>query len=196
MTAFARLTFSLVILCVVLEGGALALSVARPDLRIWPPPRRNSWQFVVNGMLSYTTLLGVVVLGLIDWNGFVFADWARVVGGVLLGSGGAFALWGFVTLGPHASEGLGGDLVANGPYRYSRNPQYVGTVAVLIGYATFSNSALALIAAVLASCWFVALPCAEEPWLRDRFGTAFEEYATRVPRFLSLRRGPAPRGVR
>jgi protein-S-isoprenylcysteine O-methyltransferase Ste14 len=101
-----------------------------------------------------------------------------------------------VTLGPHASEGLGGDLVANGPYRYSRNPQYVGTVAVLIGYATFSNSALALIAAVLASCWFVALPCAEEPWLRDRFGTAFEEYATRVPRFLSLRRGPAPRGVR
>src|SRR5262249_49989372 len=151
---------------------------------------RHSWQFVFNGILSYTTLLGVVVLGLTGWNEFVFPGWARVVGGILIASGGAFALWGFVTLGTHASQGLGGGLVASGPYRYSRNPQYVGTVAVLVGYATLSNSALALIAAVLASCWFVALPCAEEPWLRDRFGKGFEEYATRVPRFFSLRRGP------
>ncbi|HYV58100.1 MAG TPA: PEMT/PEM2 methyltransferase family protein [Candidatus Nitrosopolaris sp.] len=193
MTALARLTFSLVILCVVLEAGALALSVARPDLRIWPPPRRHSWQFVVNGVLSYTTLLGVVALGLLDWNSFVIPAWVRPVGGLLIASGAAFALWGFLTLGSHASQGLGGDLVASGPYRYSRNPQYVGTVGVLVGWAVLNNSALALIAAVLASGWFVALPCAEEPWLRDRFGTTFEKYAAGVPRFLSLRRRSATR---
>jgi len=191
MTALARLTFSLVILCVVLEAGSLAVSVARPDLRIWPPPRRDSWQFMVNGILSNTMLFGLVALGLIDWNSFIFPAWTRVVGGILIAFGGAFALWGFLTLGSHASQGLGGGLIASGPYRYSRNPQYVGTVAVLVGYATLSNSALALIAAVMASAWFVALPCAEEPWLRDRFGQAFEEYAARVPRFLSLRRGSA-----
>ena len=190
MTALAGLTFSLVILCVVLEAGSLAVSVARPDLRIWPPPRRDSWQFVVNGILSNTMLFGLVALGLIDWNSFIFPAWTRVVGGILIAFGGAFALWGFLTLGPHASQGLGGGLVASGPYRYSRNPQYVGTVVVLAGYATLSNSALALIAAGMASAWFVALPCAEEPWLRDRFGKAFEEYAARVPRFLSLRRAP------
>lgn len=186
-----ELMFSLVIVTLLLNGGSLGFSIVRPDLRIWPPPRRNSWQFVYNAILTYTALLGVVLLGIIDWNGFIFDDRARlVVGVVLMAAGGSFALWGFVTLGVHASQGLGGGLVTNGPYRYSRNPQYVGTIPVLIGYAILCNSALTLVAAVLASSWFVLVPFAEEPWLRDQLGTAYEEYSAKVPRFLSFRSAP------
>jgi len=135
-------------------------------------------------------MLGIVVLGIVDWNSFIFRHWARfLVGGLLMAVGGSFALWAFTTLGARASQGLGDELVSSGPYRYSRNPQYVGTIPVLIGYAIICNSGLALVAAVLASGWFVLVPFAEEPWLRTQLGTPYEEYVAQVPRFLSLGRG-------
>ena len=184
------LVFWIVFASLILNGVSVVLSIVRPDLRIWPPPRKGSWQFVCNGILSYTGMLGVVVLGIIDWNSFILTHWARFpIGGLLMAAGGSFALWGFTTLGVHASQGLGGELVRTGPYRYSRNPQYVGTVPVLIGYAILCNSGVALVAAVLASGWFVLVPFAEEPWLREQLGAPYEEYATQVPRFLSSRRG-------
>jgi protein-S-isoprenylcysteine O-methyltransferase Ste14 len=154
-------------------------------LRIWPPPGKASWQFVYGAILTYTGLAGVVVLGVIDWNGFILGGWVRfVIGGLLVAAGGSFGLWGFVTLGAHASQGLGGGLVTTGPYAWSRNPQYVGTVPVLVGYAVLCNSKLALIAAMVASVWFVLAPFAEEPWLRARLGASYEDYARKLPRFL------------
>jgi len=94
------------------------------------------------------------------------------------------ALWGVVTLGIHASQGLGGDLVREGPYRFTRNPQYVGDIAIIIGYIVFSNSRMALIAGLLGIGWFVLAPFVEEPWLRARFGDAYDEYVSEVPRFI------------
>jgi protein-S-isoprenylcysteine O-methyltransferase Ste14 len=35
----------------------------------------------------------------------------------------------------HATSGLAGELVTDGPYRYSRNPQYVAYIAIVLGYA-------------------------------------------------------------
>jgi protein-S-isoprenylcysteine O-methyltransferase Ste14 len=181
------LVFWTVLVAYALNGASVALSIVRPDLRIWPPPRsgRISWQFVWNGILSYSGLLGVLVLGIIDWNSGIFDHWAHfVVGGVLMAAGGSFALWAFTTLGARASQGLGGALVRRGPYRYTRNPQYVGTIPVLVGYAILCNSTLALVAAVVASGWFILLPFAEEPWLRAQLGAAYDAYAAQVPRFL------------
>ncbi len=40
---------------------------------------------------------------------------------------------------------------------------------------------------VLACLLFCLVPFIEEPWLRDRYGSAFDEYAAQVPRFV----GPA-----
>ena len=182
------LVFSIVLASYALNAASVTLSIVRPDLRIWPPPRRD-WKFVWNGVLSYGGLLGLVVLGIVDWNSFALRHWMRfLVGGLLMVAGGSFALWAFATLGPRASQGLGGGLVNTGPYRYSRNPQYVGTIPVLISYAVLCNSALALAAALVASGWFVLVPFAEEPWLRGQLGPAYEEYASRVPRFLPFGR--------
>jgi protein-S-isoprenylcysteine O-methyltransferase Ste14 len=77
-------------------------------------------------------------------------------------------------------------LLTHGPYRFTRNPMYLGLVAVTAG--------VTLLTGVLANLWIaVALwiwlhwgyVVAEERWLRDRFGTEFDAYADRVPQWLA-----------
>lgn len=182
-----KLLFWIVLAAVLLNSATVALSIVRPDMRVWPPPRKGSWQYVYNGVMSFTGLLGVVALGIIDWDSFAFHHWARFVVGGLLMAAGFFGLWGYLELGVHASQGLGSDLVTTGPYQYSRNPQYVGTIPAALGYAIICNSILALIAAVLVVGWSVLVPFAEESWCREHLA-AYEEYSMKVPRFLGVRR--------
>lgn len=183
-----QVVFWIVVTTILLNGATIVLSIVRPQARIWPPPRRDSWPYFYDGAMAFTDLLGVVVLGLIDWDSFALHHWARFLAGGSLMACGLIALWGYVTLGVHASRGLGGDLVTTGPYQYSRNPQYVGTIPAVLGYAIICNSSLALITGLLVSGWFVLVPFAEESWCREHLGTAYEEYAAKVPRFMRLRR--------
>lgn len=182
-TVFLAVALSLLV-CDLL----LLVSIARPELRFWPPPERPGWRRSVTritGPLGPLSVVGVLALGALDWGSFLWPHWSRfAVGGVLFALGGGFALWGFFGLGVEASQGLGGPLRADGPYRYSRNPQYVGTVGGLLGYALICNSALTLTAWALWSSWYLLAPFAEEPWLREHLGVPYEEYAARVRRYL------------
>lgn len=76
-------------------------------------------------------------------------------------------------------------LVTSGPYRYSRNPIYLGLAIGFAAVAAWLNSAWFLILAVL----FVGLITAgvivrEERYLRDKFGAAYLEYSDEVRRWL------------
>jgi len=78
-------------------------------------------------------------------------------------------------------------LVVVGPYRYVRNPMYVGFAVGWIGlWIIFGHANPAVIAAVaLASLGvhlFVVLY--EEPTLRKKFGADYEEYCQHVRRWL------------
>ena len=115
---------------------------------------------------------------------FVLEPWVRLVGGVLFAVGGFWALWGYLTLGTHLSLGNAGDLVDTGAYRHCRNPQYIGTIAVGVGYGLICNSTLTLVGSGITSVTFILMPFAEEPWLRAGLGAAYEAYCARVPRFL------------
>ncbi len=64
----------------------------------------------------------------------------------------------------------------------------MGTIVFLLGYAIIFNSGLTLVIWFLWSAWFVMAPFAEEPWLRERIGTSYDEYASEVPRFVWWRR--------
>ena len=182
-----QVLFWVVLAAVLLNGATVALSIVRADLRVWPPPRRDSWQYFYNGAMSFTGLLGLVALGIIDSNSFALHGSARFFAGGLLMACGFFALWGYLALGVRASQGLGGELVTTGPYRYSRNPQYVGTIPAVLGYAIFCNSTLALVTALLISALFVLVVFAEESWCRKNLGPAYKAYAAKVPRFFGLR---------
>ena len=82
------------------------------------------------------------------------------------------------------SSGDGGALVRRGPYRFSRNPQYVGFIIGLIGWAFVASSALTLVVSLVGVVPLVLVPFAEEPWLAARYGAAYEEYKRTVPRFI------------
>jgi protein-S-isoprenylcysteine O-methyltransferase Ste14 len=86
-------------------------------------------------------------------------------------------------------------LTTTGPYAYTRNPLYLGSLIVATGFAIAARSwwiAAGMIAILLA----VYLPVirAEETFLRERF-PGFTDYAARVPRlFPRLTAGSAQRG--
>jgi len=77
------------------------------------------------------------------------------------------------------------ELIFDGPYRFTRNPMYVGLTLLEIGLGLLLNnvwvSALALPA--LAIVHFIAvLP--EEKYLSDKFGDSYRTYLGRVRRYI------------
>lgn len=163
----------------------LLVSVFAPEHRIWPPPGRRSWQFWYVWILFTVAALGLTTLAVLDWNSFVFPDWLRyAVGLPLLVGGLALAFWGSGVLGWRRTSGRAGELKTDGLYRWSRNPQYLGDIANFLGLVLFSNATSALTPGLLAAALFALWPLSEEPWLRERFGEAYERYFERVPRFF------------
>lgn len=75
--------------------------------------------------------------------------------------------------------------VATGPYRYVRNPMYVGGVLALVGggLALCSISILAL-AGIFWALSHLMVVFYEEPALEKRFGESFLQYERRVHRWL------------
>jgi protein-S-isoprenylcysteine O-methyltransferase Ste14 len=170
-------------------SGSLILTLLVPGFRAWPPPGKNSWQYYFVWVSTISSYIGIIALGILDWNSFMINHWIRFpVGILILIIGLALAIWGVRALGIHASQGLGGDLMREGPYQFTRNPQYVGDVAMIIGYIILSNSKMLLIAGLLGVFWFILAPYVEEPWLRGQFGEDYDDYASEVPRFIIPKR--------
>lgn len=182
--------FFLTLLAEILLGGTLILTLLHPGFRVWPPPSKESWQYRLTWSLTALIFLGLLLLGLLDWGSMRFPPFFRFgFGPLLMISGLAFALWAMQTLGVRTTLGLGGRLVRVGPYRFSRNPQYVGDIALIAGYVALSSSRLALITGAIGCIWFALAPFVEEPWLRRQLGEEYGEYLQNVPRYLGL---PAP----
>ena len=80
-------------------------------------------------------------------------------------------------------------LVVSGLYRYVRNPMYLSVTTIVLGEVLLARSrALAAYWAV----WFAAanlfVIAYEEPALRQKFGSSYDEYARRVGRWIPWRR--------
>jgi protein-S-isoprenylcysteine O-methyltransferase Ste14 len=76
------------------------------------------------------------------------------------------------------------DLATTGPYAYTRNPLYLGSVVIAVGFALAARSwiVLALLFAIFLAIYLPVIR-GEEAFLRERFPD-FPEYAHRVPRLL------------
>ena len=76
-------------------------------------------------------------------------------------------------------------VVAIGPYRWSRNPMYVGFVAIYTGACLFVNTAWPLLLLPLVIVAINRLVIArEERYMRKTFGDTYLTYTERVPRWL------------
>lgn len=126
----------------VLLAGAV-WSVIRPERRIWPPPGRRSWQYVLIWTCTVAAAGFSAALLFLDWNSWVFTGGIRFLVGVPIALlGGLLALWGVATIGWRNSSGVRDGFIPAGPYRFTRNPQYVGDAALLLGLGIVANSAL------------------------------------------------------
>jgi len=76
-------------------------------------------------------------------------------------------------------------LVTTGLYRYSRNPMYVAVAMMLAGWAlAFASSSIAIYAGFVIGAFHLRVVYGEEPWLARTHGAAWDEYRSRVPRWL------------
>ena len=79
-------------------------------------------------------------------------------------------------------------LVARGPYRWVRNPIYLGALLVVLGEAwLFASPRLLAYAGVMAVCFHLFVTGYEERTLARRFGRAYLEYRRAVPRWIPRR---------
>ncbi|HSM72500.1 MAG TPA: isoprenylcysteine carboxylmethyltransferase family protein [Anaerolineales bacterium] len=115
-----------------------------------------------------------------------FVEW---VGYGLILTGLLFAFWAMnqfkkadTTLDPH---GLVSAVVVDGPYRFSRNPIYIGLLSILIGIPLIYGN----VWGVVVSPFFILLMNHfviqhEEAYLEEKFKDVYTSYKSRVRRWL------------
>ncbi|MCC7043451.1 MAG: isoprenylcysteine carboxylmethyltransferase family protein [Acidobacteria bacterium] len=108
-------------------------------------------------------------------------------GGIVLASL-VVHFWSSATLALGERQGPAGSTpVTDGAFRYLRNPIYLAGVSLLLGvgllYGPLRGGDLGL-PAVLFLYFHVAVVRVEEPELRRRYGSEYQEYCARVPRWL------------
>ncbi len=89
------------------------------------------------------------------------------------------------------------ELTTTGPYAYTRNPLYVGSIIIGAGFALAALSWWVVVGlAVLFAAIYIPVIRSEEAFLRGQF-PEFDDYARRVPRFVGVVRnhGNTQRGA-
>ena len=148
-------------------------------------------------MLLRALLAFITLPGLVAFAGPLLIAWPRVREGtfnalalILLIPGVTLLLWclrdffvtGKGTLAPWDPPRT---LVSVGPYRFSRNPMYVGVSLMLWGWAiAFSSAALVLYALLMMVVFHVRVLLNEEPYLARTHGRRWDDYRARVPRWI------------
>ena len=112
-----------------------------------------------------------------------------IAGAVLFAVGAVIAAWALVLFYRARTTTIPGrtssNLVTRGPYRFSRNPMYVGLSLAYLGEAGILRQfwPIMLLPLVIAYLNWVVIPV-EETRLTDSFGPAYNDYRSRVRRWL------------
>ena len=112
---------------------------------------------------------------------------------ILGGSIYVWCVWDFATFGRGTPAPVDAPkrLVVRGLYRYTRNPMYLGVLTVLLGWTVlFQQGQLGIYSFVVGCGFHLFVVVYEEPHLRSIFGKEYEEYCTRVGRWLPWPRRP------
>jgi protein-S-isoprenylcysteine O-methyltransferase Ste14 len=112
------------------------------------------------------------------------------VGAAIAVLGEALRFWGVAIAGSETrtTGTVGGTyLITTGPFAFVRNPLYVGNMFLYAGVGIMSNALFPWLI-VVAVVWFYVqyslIVSGEEEYLAGRFGSDYEDYCARVPRFI------------
>jgi len=160
--------------------------------------------FVLMRAVTYAALfIGFLLVFLpgrvLEWSGVrrpAALGLTQVVGLAVVVLGVALALWCILTFvfvgrGTPAPFDPPRRLVVRGPYRYVRNPMYLGAGLALAGAALFYGSwPLVGYTALFLLITHLFVRLYEEPTLRRLFGAEYEAYSRRVKRWRPTLEGP------
>jgi len=110
-----------------------------------------------------------------------------VVSALIAAAGAALRVWGTAYLGTGTVNSVdmkAGGVVADGPYRYVRNPLYLGLWCMVAGMAFIMPVTGALFATVLITIFLMRLILAEEAYLTAEIGEPYRLYKNAVHRLL------------
>jgi len=133
-----------------------------------------------------------------DGLGGPLPGWSRAAGLFALVAGAGVAAW---CIGTFVVQGRGTPalfdaprrLVARGPYRYVRNPMYIGGALLLLGFGLYQRSpSMVLFVPAWWLLFHLLVVLYEEQTLRGKFGPAYVEYCRRTPRWIPRFTHPAP----
>lgn len=149
-------------------------------------------------ILLFTILYPGTVTLLVPWlilrhSSWIVPGFAAIPGAALLLTGIAIYLWcarefaikGHGTPAPYDPPRT---VVRTGLYRYSRNPMYLGIVAILLGETLIAFSlGLAIYTVAVFLTFHLRVLLYEEPVLRRQFGSDYDDYSRKVPRWFPWR---------
>lgn len=110
-------------------------------------------------------------------------------------AGALLRIWGSAYLGASVVQSPAmhaGQVMAAGPYRFLRNPLYLGTWLFNLGVAILMPPSGAVVFLLANILFYLRLILAEEEYLSAQQGTAYLEYKQQVPRILPSLRPPPP----
>ena len=155
------------VLTIALTLGLLAAvvwSIARPAQRLWPLPGQRPAAFALLWTVTALICAGLLAVGVADWNpAGAPAAWRWPPGAALFVAGNLVAWSAAFRTGLLAVAGKDGPLLTTGLYARSRNPQYVGDLAMVAGWTVLCASPRVAVLALLCAAVFVLFPRAEEP---------------------------------
>jgi protein-S-isoprenylcysteine O-methyltransferase Ste14 len=145
------------------------------------------------GATMFLVVIPWVLLSVANWFAWLRALWVPravelAVGVALMPAGLALCLW--VTIlfwlkgrGTPVPAAAPQELIADGPFRYCRNPIMLGALTFYLGLGSLAVSLQAGLAVVLVGCAAGTAyhRLVEEKELRLRFGDAYEDYRRNTP---------------
>lgn len=106
---------------------------------------------------------------------------------LLVFAGAALRIWGAAYLGSsvvQSGEMHAGRVVASGPYRFVRNPLYLGTGLFSLGLSILMPPSGAAVFLLATFVFYFRLILGEESFLAAQLGDSYREYCVRVPRIV------------
>jgi protein-S-isoprenylcysteine O-methyltransferase Ste14 len=124
------------------------------------------------------------------WLSVRLPDWLRLPGYILAAAGALLAgacIAAFVTRGRGTPAPFDPprEFVATGPYRYMRNPMYLGAASIILGSGlVVSSPSIVLLAAAFLAVAHLFVVLYEEPALSAGFGESYQRYRSSVHRWM------------
>jgi protein-S-isoprenylcysteine O-methyltransferase Ste14 len=145
---------------------------------------RLRWENVPIPEPHIVGLLAAALLELVSPWPLTALEWlAWSVGGLLMAVGATVVIWAVQTAGDDAVSDPS-SLVTHGPYRYSRNPMYVGWTGLYLGVTAVVNTAWPVVLLPVVALAVHVVVRREERALVDRFGAEYRRYRSEVRRYL------------